>query len=232
MVGQTLQEIIQQRNGGPFPEYSRPGLVVGGPSWMRTDRFDIAAKAANEAAPAEVMAMARQLLADRFRLRTHTEMRPVDVYVLTKARGDGRLGRGLQPSAVDCASVIAARRSGGGPTVVFAPPGGTRSPCASASGLSAEGVSRIAETWTINQLIRAFQVWMDRTVIDRTGLGDGYYEIDLSFDFATRNSPDPVNATAASIFTALREQLGLKLEARREPLEVLVIDGVERPTPD
>jgi uncharacterized protein (TIGR03435 family) len=220
----TLLQIMQR--SGSFEPYSRPGLIVGGPAWVRTDKFDINAKAEGEPTRAQVLLMVQQMLVDRFKLRTHVERRPVDSYALVKARADGRLGPGLRPNPVDCRAVIAA----GGGVPIMAPPSGARPPCSSRSPLSANGLVQFSETWLLRQLVVAFQGWMDRIVIDHTGL-EGFYDIDLQFDFATTRSPDG-NGAGPSIFTGLQEQLGLKLEPRREDMDVLVIDSVERPTPD
>ena len=72
---------------------------------------------------------------------------------------------------------------------------------------------------------------MDRIVVDHTGL-DGYYDINFEFDYATTRAPDGSGNGGSSIFTALQDQLGLKLEAQRAMMDVLVIDSVERRTPD
>jgi uncharacterized protein (TIGR03435 family) len=216
--------MIMQR---AFEQYSRPGLIVGGPAWIRTDKYEINAKAEGEPPRAQVLLMVQQLLVDRFKLRTHMERRPVDTYALVKARADGRLGPGLRPNPVDCKAVLAAN----GGRIVSPPPSGPRPPCSMRSGMSANGLAQLSATLNVGGLIAAFQSWMDRIVIDRTGL-EGNYDIDLEFDFATRNAPDGNGSVGPSIFTALQDQLGLKLEPRREEMDVLVIDSVERPTPD
>jgi uncharacterized protein (TIGR03435 family) len=157
---------------------------------------------------------------DRFKLRTHIEQRPVDVYVLIVAREDGRLGRGLRPSSSEC---VAAREAALGNR--FPPE------CPSDSGQFATG-TRISERgWLINQLVVMVQTWMNRRVIDRTGL-TGRYDMDFEFDFATVRGIEAAGATTASIFTALQDHLGLKLVAKSESLDVIVIDGVEEPAPD
>jgi uncharacterized protein (TIGR03435 family) len=198
-------------------------MIVGGPSWIRSDRFDINAKAEGDPPRAQILMMVQQLLVDRFKLRSHVERRTVDVYALVKARADGRLGPRLRPNPVDCDALFAAQRAGGGQTL---------GPCArGGSALPPSGLTRTTGTWKISQLIGMFQSWMDRIVVDDTGL-DGYYDFDLEFDFATRSAPDGNGGIGPSIFTALQEQLGLKLEPGRDAMDVLVIDSVERPTPD
>jgi uncharacterized protein (TIGR03435 family) len=75
------------------------------------------------------------------------------------------------------------------------------------------------------------QTWMDRPIIDRTEL-TGLYDMDLEFDFSSVKGIESAGATTASIFTAFQDHLGLKLEPRRQSMDVLVIDSLERPTPD
>src|SRR6185503_18225879 len=102
--------------------------IVGGPSWIDTDRFDITAKAAAPTSPAQLTLMLRTLLADRFKLAAHTEMRDDSIYALVMARSDGRLGPNLHPAAADCATLRAAAPAGG------AQPNGS-SPCGNLGGI-------------------------------------------------------------------------------------------------
>ena len=212
----TVAEII----GRAFPDFAFRGAIVGGPRWAHETRFTIDARAAGPAPLADLQAMARHLLADRFKLRTHVEQRSVDVYALVVAREDRRLGRGLRPSSAEC---IAARAAI--PRNAFPPE------CPSDSGQLPTG-TRISERgWLISQLVAMVQTWMDRRIIDRTDL-TGRYDMDFEFDFSSVKGVEVAGATAASIFTAFQDHLGLKLESRREPMDVLVIDSVEMPTAD
>ena len=89
----------------------QPYQVLGGPSWITSDRFDITAKAPGDASPQEMNAMLETLLADRFKLKVRKETRQSDVYRLVKARADGKLGEALKPAAVNCD--MARGRAGG-----------------------------------------------------------------------------------------------------------------------
>jgi uncharacterized protein (TIGR03435 family) len=162
--------------------------------------------------------MVRTLLADRFKLAVHHETRELPIYALLLARNDGRLGPKLQPS-----TCVAGRR----------PPGdATAQPCGfrPGPGIFVSGGVPIAMLATfVSSAVR-------RSVVDRTGL-DGNFDIDLHW--LPDNSPlgpqpdtPPPDPGGPSIFTALQEQLGLKLESTRGPVDVLVIDHVEQPTPD
>jgi len=199
--------------------------IVGAPPWFATERFDIVAKAPASAASSppqteQVRARMRTLLAQRFKLAAHRETREVPIYLLVVDRKDGELGRGLRRADLDCTARAAQ-----------APPG-TR-------GLSICGVDRApgrsaGRSMTFMLLPGVLESIVDRPVLDRTSL-QGIYDWDLEWTPAPGEpgppgAAPPVNADAPSIFTAVQEQLGLRLESSRGPVEVLVIDSLERPT--
>ena len=204
----------------------QPYQLVNAPDWIETARFDIEAKAdreysAREDAPApELLAMLRNLLADRFKLVVHRELRDMPAYTLVKVKADGTLGPQMRRSEIDCeaeaARAFAAKRGG-------APPG--QKPIVRCR--ISTNAGRIVGTGTsITELMRRLSAPLGRAVVDRTGLSG-------SFDLELQWSPDQTADTAGpSLFTAIQEQLGLKLESQRAPIEVLVIDRVERLTPD
>jgi uncharacterized protein (TIGR03435 family) len=199
-----------------YPEYAFEGRVVGGPEWIRNDRFDIEAVKDPATTLAQVAPMMAHLLATRFALRTHTEQRPIDVYVLKMARADGQLGPQLKRSTPSCIEAKTAK---------LPPPPECRGTVSSGMNLP---VSQIAD---LLQLLAFRQI--DRPVIDRTGL-TGYLDFLLQYDYGPFNSSflparPPVGV---SFFTALQEQLGLKLQPTRDVMDVLVIDSMERPTPN
>jgi uncharacterized protein (TIGR03435 family) len=191
--------------------------LAGGPEWINSERFDILARAP-ENAKTDNPGMTRALLRDRFKLEVHTETRQEQVYALVLARADGTLGPQLKPSTQDCA----------------APQPGAPSPCGINSS-SNDTVGRMTGTGQpIENLVNALGSFgLSRMVLDRTGLKG-------SFDFELRWTPDNLRSAPAtaqandapSIFAALQEQLGLRLESQRGPVEFLVIDRIERPTPD
>jgi uncharacterized protein (TIGR03435 family) len=177
--------------------------LVGGPSWLDTDRWDIAAKA--DSPSADMLPMIRTLLADRFKLITHHETRDRPIYALVIARRDGQLGPSLRPSA--------------GP-----------------SDFRDVAGAFTAHAVPIKTLADVLALPAQRTVIDRTGL-TGTYDVDLHWAplFAGRaavGADVPPPSDAPSLFTAVQEQLGLKLEPTKAPVDVLVIDHVERPMPN
>ena len=212
-----------------YREFSLPGQVVG-PDWINTDRFDINAKAAGDPTREEMAAMLRRLLSERFKLKVHTEFREVDAFALVLARSDGRLGPNLHRSTVDCAAIAEARKKGGASPEPPSQPG-KRPECGLVS-YFINGFNKMAGGGRpISAVVNGVQGTAGRPVVDRTGLS-GTYDFELEFaptEAGPNATTDPSNAPP-TVFTALQEQLGLKLEPRRERMEVLVIDSVERPT--
>jgi uncharacterized protein (TIGR03435 family) len=221
--------------------------LVGGPDWIGSERFDIVAKAEGDIPPSgpggppgPMQMMIRALLADRFKLTVHNETRELPIYSLVVARADGRLGPQLRASQVDCAAVIAAARARGGPPPAPPQPG-ERPTCGIFGGLGRVAAGSVPTA----QLAMMLSQQAGRIVVDRTGL-TGMFDFDLQWtpeqlpqrapgtpaDQPLRINGADIDPNGPSIFTAVQEQLGLKLEAQRGPVEVLVIDSVEPPTPD
>jgi uncharacterized protein (TIGR03435 family) len=175
-------------------------------------RFDVVARPPAGSRPADVFAMLRTMLAERFQLQIRREMRVTPVYALTVAQ-PGRLGPGLKPSNLDC---LARFRSGD------RPPATESDPCLSRTNNTERHIN---SGGGLAALLNGIQSATDRFVVDTTGL-QGNYEWHYSYAL----TPDHVSLS--TIYTAVRDQLGLRLEPRTMPLEVLVIDSVERPTPD
>ena len=203
------------------------------PDWGVRDRFAVTATFPPGTKPtqAEVMVMLRNLLADRFALVTHFEDRPAAVYALVVARKDGRLGRWLSPSKTHCAEGVAERQK-----QVFqieAPPSrvspdSKRPPCGIRRGRDflTGGAQSTAD------IAKSLEIDVGKPVLDMTDLS-GRFDFDLKFTRPAGIQPDSiVPDDAPIIFTALQEQLGLKLESRRLPIRTLVIDRLEQPTED
>jgi uncharacterized protein (TIGR03435 family) len=221
----TLRDIIRNTYG------LQSFQIVGGPDWIDSDRFDIVAKAADDAPQARMMLMVQTLLADRFKLAVHTETRDIPIYGLVMARNDGRPGPQLRPAAVDCAALMAAARGGGAPIPRGAP--GERPIC----GMQTAPGRMRAGGYALPDVARNLSNFTGRMVVDKTGL-DGAFDLDLTWTpDQIPQGPLPPGAPAIdpngpSIFTAVQEQLGLKLEAQKGPVELLVIDRAEQPTLD
>jgi uncharacterized protein (TIGR03435 family) len=206
----------------------RPDRIVGGPSWIDSERFDVSARAPEGAPDTQLPAMLRTLLAERFKLVARTEIRDQPVYALVLARTDGRLGPNLKPST-EC------RKGGsaGGPASPTPPPQpgeplmcGIRSTFTDATG----GVIQGGAT-TLATLARALDGSTGRSVVDRTGL-TGTFDVDLRFARMNLQVAPAADSGLPTLFTAVQEQLGLKLESQTGNVEFLVIDSIERATPD
>jgi uncharacterized protein (TIGR03435 family) len=184
---------------------------------VREARFDIDARMEPTTTPMQLAQMISTLLADRFALRTHTERRPVDVYVLKMSRNDGQFGAQLKRTDPSCAEARAARQPLPPECLVTA-----------TSGMQYRAMQ-------ISDFIRLLSgMGIDRPVLDRTGL-TGHFDLRLQYDNAPFSGAfaSPQSSTdGVSFFTALQEQAGLKLEAAREVVDVLVIDSAEMPTPN
>ncbi len=228
-----------------------PADIVGLPGWATTDRYDVVATSSlSSATPEQEATMLRAMLADRFRLSAHYEDRDQPVYDLVVARKDGRLGPGMKPSEADCVANATergargagrgggfggiGRRGGGGSPGGGADRNGPPPPCSfRMTGDRMEGDT------TMSVLARVLRAPSGRFVIDKTGL-TGSYRILLMFDRAAEQggrgrgrgtqTETPTNDLATSIFTAIHEQLGLKLEPSHAVRETLVIDRLERPS--
>ena len=203
----TVYLLIQQAYG--LPEYK----LRGGPAWIQNDRFDITAKASTEngdVSRAQMLLMVRTLLEHRFGLVLTAEQRDGDVYVLKAARDDGRLGPDMHRVPDDCADQpkdylglarIAPRPSNGERPSFFGF-------CASMASVAG----------ALGGILQA-------TVTDQTGI-IGHWNYVVSHSHAQ----SPRGDTRPELFTAIQDQLGLKLERKRGFNEVWVITSVRQPT--
>lgn len=199
--------------------------VTGGPGWLTAERFDIVAKAGAAASSRGALtAMMQALLADRFKLVVHHETRDLPVYALVKARNDGRPGPQFHQPAVDCYAVLRSNGRNPPPAGFFC--GGMRPGPGQLSGRMA----------SMKQLAEFLSPQVGRIVIDKTGIADPF-DMDLTWapglvapDASLSAAVSP--SDGASIYTALQEQLGLRLDSATGPVDVLVVDHVDRPTED
>jgi uncharacterized protein (TIGR03435 family) len=218
----------------------QPSQLVGQPDWITSARFDITAQAGEIPAtrpgvvgPAQLMM--QHLLADRFNLAVHTETREMSIYALTLARRDGKLGPRIAPAVTDCESVMAARLKAPPNPAEPQPPSPQLPNGAPACGMRFHWEGRImAGGISMTQLAQNLSPRVGRPIVDRTGLSGGFdFELEFVVDpgmLPDGAAPPPPDPDKPSIFTALEEQLGLKLQADRAGVEVLVIDRVTRPT--
>ena len=218
--------------------------IIGLPGWIDRERYTIVAKAPDDAPPNALSVMLANLLKDRFKLATHPETRELPVYNLVFARNDKRFGPAFKETSAECRTIISARlqalqRRGPLPA---APP----DPTGCLSALNNPGFGPGVASFkgvAIGMIVTILTQSVGRPVLDKTGLTGSY-------DFALKWTPEPgsggltpfglppgappesADPDAPNLFTAVQEQLGLKLESARGPVEVVVIDRLEMPTPD
>jgi uncharacterized protein (TIGR03435 family) len=232
----------------------QPHQIDGGPPWIISDRFDVVAKAETVVPPAQLNVMLQALLAERFKLVFHREERQGDVFRLVKARADGKLGDGIAPAAVDCAAAgrggprpgpaaePAGRIAGPGPGRA-AGPAGTGLPPGGCFFMMAPGRMQMAGQ-PMSAFANTLSQQLGRPVRDETGLS-GAYDLTLTFmpDSGGRGmpigplppgvpEPPPIDPNAPALTTAVQEQLGLRLEAGKGPMEMIVIDSIAQPSED
>lgn len=210
--------------GGPEWRQPAPGPNRAAPASQRPGEvtFDVIANIPQDTPPAQVPLMLRALLVDRFKLVVHTEMRDMPVYLLTYARDDKRLGPQLSTSPQQCQSEIDAGPLRAPVTRVSDDGKPLCSLMISPAAIRGGGL-------TTRFLANALTVYTRRMVVDRTAL-EGPFDFTLMYAPAARGGGPAPADDRPSIFTAVQEQLGLKLESATAPVEVLVIDSVSIPT--
>ena len=227
-----VEDLIATAFGMADPQSLIDSRILGGPEWIDSERYDINAKANIEFKPSpdgpapELLLMMRSLVEERFKLKTHHETRELPIYELVLARADRRLGPEMRKPAADCDAAIAAG---------VRPPRqpGEPPPC----GLMGGPARTIAGGATMQQLAANLSDREERLVVDKTGL-TGRFAFTLAWtpDRIPTEAPPPgippIDPNGPSLFTALQEQLGLKLQPAKAPMDVLVIDSVEHPTAD
>lgn len=197
------------------------------PAWAASERYDITARSAGTAP--DWQPMVQNLLRERFRLVARSESREMPIYVATLASRDGRLGPQLQPAPPATTEYCAGqrlpegRRPPANPAIAFC---GMRQSIGTVQG----------RDLALPALWRFVSQQAGRAIVDRSGLS-GNYVFDLTWtpeQFASRDTPAVVNGNSIdpngpSLFTALQEQLGLRLDAQRGPVDVLVVERIDRP---
>jgi len=176
--------------------------VSGGPSWLDSDRFDIEAKAEGDPSRDQMMAMLRTLLEDRFQLKVHRENKEGSVYALVVIKGGSKL---KEPKADDQPAFVRFGRTG----------------AASEKALTYVMWGHKASVMLIAERLGGE---LEKPVLDRTGIRG---EFDFRIEYAADDA-HPENGP--SLFTAIQEQLGLKLESVKGSIETLVIDHAGKPS--
>ena len=197
--------------------------VFGLPEWANTERFDVTVKPPAGSTEAQRTEMWRMLFADRMKMTAHVEQRERTVFALGTARSDGRPGPALKPSALDCRPRPETAAAG--------PPAfdDVKRRC----GWGKNGTSIVSGGMSMDQLAQALEGEVDADVENRTGL-QGWYAVELTYAPPLRITGAAADAARAGdapdLFTAVEEQLGLKLIREKQMRPVLVVDHIERPT--
>jgi uncharacterized protein (TIGR03435 family) len=211
IVNQTLRQVVRSAYGF---EINR---ILSGPGWIDSDRFDIQARAASAVSRDALMSMVRTLLVDRFKLVARVEPRQQQIWALVASAAGGATGARLRVAAAGCTD---------------------------GCGRISAGPGRMSgRSVTLDQFATMLAPRVGRVVVQRTGR-NGLFDFDLEWGLdeaqaAALAQVTPLGATPPAadpsrpgIFTALQEQLGLRLESATGPVEVVVIDSAERPTED
>jgi uncharacterized protein (TIGR03435 family) len=211
--------------------------ILGGPAWAGTDRWNIEGKAEegsipqttiplDPTVPNPLMLMVQSLLEDRFQLNLHRESKELPVYELFIVKGGSKMQLSADQSPI-------------GPSERATPPAVPKQGSPMPRGMMRMGPGRVeANGVPIANFIQILSQQLGRPVIDKTGL-KGFYDIKLEWTpelgeafvrpGGTEPTPPPPDTSGPSIFTAIQEQLGLRLESGKGPVEVLVIDSVQKP---
>ena len=180
--------------------------LAGGPAWLNTELFDVEAKAGHQGKLEDLNRMFQHLLADRFKLQFHREIKQLPVYALTVDQ------KGTKPKANDTADEFSGRM---GPSIGIK----------GLPGMRGIGVSIPELCWNLSLIV-------GRPVLDRTDL-TGYYDFNLEFTYdagiPAEGADAPPLHEGPTIFNAIRDA-GLKLESQKGPVEVMVIDSIEKPS--
>jgi uncharacterized protein (TIGR03435 family) len=193
--------------------------IAGAPPWMATERYDILAKSNGALTADQRMIMLQALLEDRFQLKAHRESRESTVSILTVAKS------GLRVAAFQVGDCIAPD-----PARPIAPPQPGQKPVCGAIRPGISGTNQTLESvgMTMPALVQILGSMLGRIVVDRTGITGPMGALHL--EFVSPRLDAPANSDGPSIFTALQDQAGLKLDSEKASVEFLVIDRIEKPS--
>jgi uncharacterized protein (TIGR03435 family) len=220
VTGMPLKDLIT------FAYDVKSSQVTGGPGWVETELYDINAKAEGNPDADQLKAMLKNLLAERFQVTIHREQKEFSIYALIP----GKAGKAAAPNLAE--SKVADCPANGPPPAAPKPGelpcGGIRM---SRNQMNATGVTMV-------QFVNALSNILGRVVIDKSGI-PGKYDIKLEWTPdegqpalgpGPAPAPPPADTAGPSIYTAVQEQLGLKLDSQKAPLDVLVIDNAAKPS--
>lgn len=214
VTGESLRLMIREAYG------VKDDQISGGPGWSATDPYDIVAKAGGDPANAQLMLMVQSLLADRFRLKLHRETREGPVFALVVGKNGPKLRQPKSGGETPNSETPGNQTPGNETWIRIARIG--------PFDRSAVSFRATAQNASMPLLAERLRDFVGRPVVDRTGIQGAF---DFSFEFAPDVGQADITQTdgAASIFTAIQE-LGLRLESSKGPVELLIVDHAERPS--
>jgi uncharacterized protein (TIGR03435 family) len=217
MMNRPVATFIQPASPVPVVD------VIGLPEWTKTERYDVTMKPPAGSTREQIAEMWRTVFAERMHLVAHVEQQQRDVYSLVLARSDGRIGPDLKPSTLDCTPRPI------GPSTP--PPPATAKEWQNRCGMFMSAGMIVSGGIPLDQLVLSLRSLAGGTVENHTGL-QGPYALTLKFSPARQlDTPVvPLTDDAPDFFTALQEQLGLKLQREKKMMPVFVIDHIERPS--
>lgn len=208
----------------------QPFQISGGPSWLDSVHYDVIAKPESKPTRAELPQMLQALLKDRFQLTYHTETKELPVYALVLANRDGKFGPGLK-EAKDGSCTPPDPLASPSPVALGAPPS------LSCGQFMMNATRFTAVSIPISRMVPMLSRTLGRILLDKTGLSGNF---DITVEWTPDHSPAirfPADASnlgtnidGPSIFTAFQEQLGLRLESAKGPVEIFAVDGVSKPS--
>lgn len=210
-----------------------PFQILGGPPWIDSVRYDVTAKPAALPKRGEIPLMIQSFLVERFQLAIHHETQTLPIYSLVLARKDGKLGPGLAEAKEGSCTKFDPVNPPSPPETGAAPRRWCGNSSVNPSHLTAIGVP-------IANLIPLFSQVLERTIVDKTGL-TGSFDVGMAWTPDETQAmkwqmppgvpaPAPPDPGGPSIFTAIQEQLGLKLESSKGPVDVVIVDRAEKPS--
>jgi len=227
----SLQILMQYAYG------VEPFQVVGGPGWVESERYQIDAKADATASRDQMFLMLQSLIEDRFQLKTHRDTKELPVFALVVDKGGLKLPLPTEGMCVDSAADAATEWVGGGRIAAPGEIQPAKGRCGAAVlALGLGGAQMNGGKIAMAELARALSMLLGRSVIDRTGF-TGLFDLQLDFvpdDTTPSMPPPPPNSgiSGVSIAQALQQQLGLRLESTKGPIQVIVVDQAGRPSPN
>jgi uncharacterized protein (TIGR03435 family) len=209
-----------------YPLDTTPPEIVGLPNWAETERYDVEVRTDPGHTHEELQQMWRTLLAERMKLSARYDTKDLPAYDLVVSRPDGKLGPNIRPSRLDCSRPQAPPKPRSADEIRQI----ARNVCSRAftdvDSTTYAGGIQIGDLIRAAGLLRA----VDRPIVDRTGLS-GYFEVTLRYRRGPARAGAPPDEIP-EVFTAVQDQLGLKLQPARTKVQVVVVDHIERPGPN